>query len=272
MIVRKYWTSITAEIVVHGSPCEVVCYGGSNESMADAEVEAKKKVKIMEAKLNGDSSSLESYTVEIKEELINSIDERNVITRNRYGALVLNSENTIFLDIDYPRTTFLSSLFGLFSAKPKTTNEIKKILFNQVVEVAENSFSQLSFRIYETKRGYRVVAIGENVGPNTELARELFKRFNCDYLYTQLCYKQDCYRARLSPKPGYIRYKALKVKFPRSDDEQRVFGDWLRGYEEKSENYSVCRLVHSVRETRYLDEVIKVHDDYCKVSKNLPLG
>ena len=41
-----------------------------------------------------------SYYALIREEIIQEIDDQNVISRNHYGAEVLNSENVVFVDCD----------------------------------------------------------------------------------------------------------------------------------------------------------------------------
>ena len=266
MFVRRHWAKIEEKLWIDGEELKISCYGGSNESLADAEDEARKKVKLIESKIKGDYSPLENYVVEIREELVEEIDERNIVTRNRYGVLVLNSEDHIFLDLDEPKYGFFD-IFKSYSLKMK-----KEKIRQQAIKVADSQYKDLSFRIYETRRGYRVVAIGKNIAANSELAKSLYKKFNCDPVYSKLCEKQECYRARLTPKPSNMKYKGFRNKYPRTEGEQNAFDEWLEGYKEKSKNYAVCKVIDSIRETRYLDEVITYHDEVCKVESDLPLA
>lgn len=91
------------------------------------------------------------------------------------------------------------------------------------------------------------------------------KDFHADYLYDALCVKQNCYRARLTPKPYRIKQKRIKVMYPvRSTAEQDQLGDWIKEYRDKSSRYSTCHLVKEFGKVE-MNSVIAYHDRWAKV-------
>jgi hypothetical protein len=105
------------------------------------------------------------------------------------------------------------------------------------------------------------------------MVSELFKRFNCDRTYIFFCKRQQCFRARLSPKPSYIKTKGIKLKFPLNEEQNSQLDNWLKDYEATSEEYATCRFKielgdYSGRE----HSTIREHDSYTKAHSGLPLG
>jgi hypothetical protein len=88
----------------------------------------------------------------------------------------------------------------------------------------------------------------------------MMDEFNCDPLYTRLCIKQGCYRARLTPKPYRMSMRAFKVRFPRNGEDQE-FQEWLRNYESASRNFCVCKLMEQIGRNDSLNEVVQLHDE-----------
>ncbi|MBQ6102185.1 MAG: hypothetical protein IJL06_00770 [Kiritimatiellae bacterium] len=94
---------------------------GSNVSAAEAEAKIDRRVELLRRTEGRDLSVEESdavheslldiggrradggYESAICEEILEEPDARNAVTRNRYGAEVLNSEDTCFLDVDEVR-------------------------------------------------------------------------------------------------------------------------------------------------------------------------
>ncbi|MCI0550821.1 MAG: hypothetical protein L0287_07695 [Anaerolineae bacterium] len=146
------------------------------------------------------------------------IDDHSAITRNRYGAQVLNAENLMILDIDKPRATG-----GLF--KKKDTRPPKDHIFDMVRNLAASAkYKDYGFRTYETYQGARVIVLGKSFDPRNSETRRMMDEFNCDPLYTTLCNKQGCFRARLTPKPYRMKMHPYKVNFP-SAETGVIFGN-----------------------------------------------
>jgi hypothetical protein len=256
MIIYKYWIIEKQKIIIDGVEQEIICYGGSNISAEDARVKAREKAGKIERKIAGEKHLFEDYEVEIREELLQEVDAYSVITRNRYGARVLNVEKMMILDIDKPKST--GGLGGLF--KKKDTRPPKEQIFEMVKTLATTKYKDYTFRIYETYQGARVIVLGRDFDPRDGETKKMMDEFNCDPLYTLLCIKQGCYRARLTPKPSRMKFRSYKVKYPREGDDSE-FQRWVSEYESVSRSFSVCKFVEQVGANRPMIEVVRFHDD-----------
>lgn len=258
MKIYKYWTIEKQKIIIDGVQQEVTCYGGSNISMDDARARAREKAEKIQRKIAGEKHLFEDYEAEIREELLQTIDDGSVITRNRYGARVLNVEKLMILDIDKPKPAGGGGLAGLF--KKKDPRPPKEQIFEMVRSLATTKYTNLGFRIYETYQGARVIVLGRDFDPRDSQTKKMMDEFNCDPLYTLLCIKQGCYRARLTPKPSRMKFRGYKVKYPREGDEGE-FQRWVLEYESMSRNFSVCKFIEQVGATYSAPEVVRFHDD-----------
>src|SRR5215216_4094808 len=126
MKLYKYWFTEKQKIMIEGNEQEITCYGGSNLSLEDAGIKAKEKVEKIKRKIRGEKHLFDEYEAQIREEILQIIDDHSAITRNRYGARVLNVENLLILDIDKPKTSF-GDLF-----KKKDAGQDKLKIFDMV--------------------------------------------------------------------------------------------------------------------------------------------
>lgn len=217
-------------------------------------------------KIGGEKNIFDDYQVEIREEILKVVDEQAVITRNRYGAQVLNAESLMFLDIDKPKDS-LGSLF-----KKSTPQQGKEKIFTMVRKLAADSkYAGLAFRIYETYQGARVIVLGKNFDPQDRATLDMMNEFNCDTLYTSICRKQGCFRARLTPKPYRMKMRAYKVKYPRETTDIQ-FESWLQTYERESRNFNVCKFVGQVGSSQYLTDAVRLHDEITRANTNQALA
>lgn len=255
MKIYKYWFTEKQKIMIDGNEQEITCYGGSNVSIEEARTRATEKVDKIKRKIKGEKHLFDEYEAEIREEILQIIDDHSAITRNRYGAQVLNVEKLMILDIDKPKTSF-GDLF-----KKKDALQDKQKIYDMVQKLAAMSkYQGYAFRIYETYQGARVIVLGKDFDPRDRETQKMMDEFNCDRLYTTLCQKQGCFRARLTPKPHRMKIQRFKVQFPRQDDDPQL-QNWLAEYERASRNFSVCRFVEQVGASHPLSEVIRLHDD-----------
>lgn len=256
MKLYKFWVTEKQRISIDGTEQDITCYGGSNISVEDARTRALEKIEKVKRKIHGEKHLFDEYEVEIREEILQIIDDHSAITRNRYGARVLNVENLMILDIDKPKVT--GGLGGLF--KKKDTRPPKDRMFDMVRDLATTKYANLGFRIYETFQGARVIVLGKSFDPRDQETLRMMDEFNCDRLYTTLCQKQGCFRARLTPKPQRMQMRRMKVTFPRQGEDPEL-QQWLVEYENESRNFNVCRFVGQIGASNPLSEVIQLHDD-----------
>ncbi len=267
MRIFKYWVAYSQQLNINGNHSIFrfnsdltpnnehifTTYGGSNFSEDDAKKDAKRKLdrvqKIMNQEISPDD---EDYEADIKEEILHEIDSENIVTRNRYGAEILNCKKTMFIDVD----NCYRGLFDIFrglTPKESTLKRIKK-------KTQRKDYSHLGFRVYETFKGFRVMVVHKDFNPKSNESDKMMRAFSADYLYKRLCKKQNCYRARLTPKPFRIDVKGIRIIFPKKDPiQEKRITKWIEEYNSKSKNFSSCKLIfkHGRSTT---NRIIEYHD------------
>ena len=83
--------------------------------------------------------------------------------------------------------------------------------------------------------------------------------------------KQNCYRARLTPKPYRMRAQTIKIKSP-LDCETQAYQDWETSYTETADNFKVVSLVKNIGSDFASDPIIKEHDRICNLDSQSPLA
>ena len=212
------------------------------------------------------------YSVPICEEFVEQIDARNIVTRNRSGALVLNSEDHAFFDIDFdclPPAGLWHKLQVILGKRPAQTPEER--LFDIIRSQLNDSFPYTPARLYRTAKGFRLLLNISHDADSPETAN-IMRMFHCDRLYAELCSRQKCFRARLTPKPRRIGVTgASKFRFPYAEETVPAHKLWVEQYEKKSADFAVCRLVKSFG-PEFRSPVIEYHDRMCNCSSPLPLA
>jgi hypothetical protein len=266
MKIYKHWAVEKQKILIDGHEQEITCYGGSNISLEEAKSRAKEKAEKIKRKIKGEKHLFDEYESEIREEILQIIDDHSAITRNRYGAQVLNVEKLLILDIDKPKTTFTD----IFRKKDAAQNKLK--IFDMVRKLAAApKYQEYGFRIYETYQGARVIVLGRDFDPRDGNTRKMMSEFNCDGLYMTLCHKQNCFRARLTPKPYRMKIRRYKVQFPREGDDTEL-RQWLADYERESRNFSVCKFIEQVGTRHSVNDVVGLHDEITGANFRQPLA
>lgn len=267
MKIFKYWVAESVKIDIQGEIKDLTTYGGSNVSLEDAAQSARGKIEKVKRKIGGDRHVFDDYEVEIREEILQVVDDKTIVTRNRYGAQVMNAETLLFLDIDKPKPAGLGGLF-----KKNTPESGKERIFDMVrKQAAGSAYAGLGFRLYETYQGARVIVTGGNFEARSRETQSLMNEFNVDPLYASICRKQGCFRARLTPKPWRMKMKAYKVRYPREDADSQ-FNEWLRAYEQASRNFRVCKFIEQIGAGSGMSEAVRLHDEMTGANLQLPLA
>jgi hypothetical protein len=213
-----------------------------------------------------------------------------VVTRNVYGCLVVNSPRVFFADIDYPIqlneggvglleiiggiAKLFKKLFGLgkkgnpYSTtgdapdpKPESKPEHKmtpdELIVSRVKSVVQAN-PGLGARLYRTKNGFRCLITSRTFDPMSQEAADLLVAFDSDPLYMALCHAQECFRARLTPKPWRCGVRKPPTRFPFTDthDEQR-YRLWEENYQDKTAGYSTCVFIEAFG-SRQIDPAVQV--------------
>ncbi len=215
---------------------------------------AREKLKRIQGWLQGNNfpNAYEYLGQPRREEIVREIpgdgEPSAIITRNHYGAWVLNTAETMVVDIDFP------------PALPKGLGEILRAVFLpgfraqqkiQARECVERGIHEWqartagsALRLYRTHSGWRVILIDRLRAPEAEASVSLMRELQGDPLYIRLTQKQKCYRARLTPKPWRIGMSNPPHPFPRETDETRAAHTaWSNAYEKACEGKTTCVLV-----------------------------
>ena len=274
MKIYHYWVEKLGAIQVGDSVQPTRVYGYSDISHEDAEERAEWLLSQIQLRVNGEETEWGYQERPIREEIVREFSPENIVTRNRYGALVLNSEKLFFIDVDAneifsePKFRFLGISFG--GGKPLTDPEI----LDRIRKVAARpEYREVTIRVYKTCAGYRLLLPRGGFEPGSEPMEKLMADFNSDALYAQLCCAQHCYRARLTPKPYRIGQSGIKAVWPTTPEHELRLNRWLERYQEKSEHFATCHYLESLGPyIGKLDPVIGYHDEMTRAATTLPLA
>lgn len=287
MRIPKYWSRQRVSQDVDGEPLELSCSGWSYSDMGGAVAKAFERAERM-FKAIREGRPAKEYSLyldrPVKEEIISefSADGLDVIvTRTNYGSLVLNTASVMFIDIDQPAPRMGSlwdALKSLFTGRRKAVavdwGPWEAGVLENVDRVCQGR--QLSLRLYRTYKGMRGLVTNRLFEPDSPEARAILKDFQSDELYVRLCKTQDCFRARLTPKPIRCGLKVPAHRFPyenkRELDEQR---EWESGYSAAIESFATCKLVGEFGGRQCLEsigKIVKLHDGMTKVDSGLALA
>ena len=196
----------------------------------------------------------DEYSVLLLEPVVQQLNEALVITRNRYGVQVLNSTSLCFVDVDDVPLSFAETVRGWFGNK--LTPEDK--LLGIVRSLCEQD-SSFGARVYRTHNGWRIMLTGNDLAPASPRMKQLFAALYADPLYATMCERQQCWRARLTPKP----YRVGITRFPRPVDSESIHSPesqkWIVRYESACVGKAVCRLVDCMG-CPILGEGVDLHD------------
>ena len=280
MNIPRFWASASEATEVAGRSLPLLAFGWSHESHAAALAKARERLARVQERVRRGEELPKGYGYAdrpVREEILRELPGGSdaaaaLVTRNRYGALVLNTTRALFIDVDVPKPRKIGAIARLFGAR--AVDPAAPILGR--IRTALRGVAGASFRIYRTAAGFRVLATDPPIEPESPRARQLFETAGADPHFVLLCRAQQSFRARLTPKPERCRLARPADSFPREGEAaQRAFAAWLRRYEEVSASYAVCRLVESVGLGRVHDEIaplLAIHDAETKVASDLPLA
>lgn len=270
MRIGKYWQLGRFTNPDHPQK-EFCCWGVSNLSNEDALCDARKRADCIIRKMQGAPAHNDRYEADIIEELVEKISERSIVTRNRYGARVLNTCDVTILDVDVFQQS-LSSLIAncfkrIFGKKIPVAQTPKQTTLLHIDSVL--SAQILDARVYETRAGFRVILNTSHLDPASNAFLAFSRKLRADPLYASLCKRQRCFRARLTPKPYRMRIPVCRYTWPQTEDTYRKNQAWVESYEARSRDFSVCRLVKTYGNDFSENAIIRFHDELTCTGKKL---
>ncbi|MCX7626460.1 MAG: hypothetical protein N2Z21_09655 [Candidatus Sumerlaeaceae bacterium] len=282
--VPRYWARAQREVETRlGGTLLLTKYGWSNSSVDEAELRAARMLDELVARVMA-AETLDSYSygtrAPMREELIQEISHgTNVVafvTRNSYGALVINSARAMFADIDCPKPkpsgSLLKRLFG--GTGPAPSDPAQEAL--ERIAAWSRRHPEYSVRVYRTNAGLRVLFTSHAFEPADPSSGRILEELGSDPLYVRLCKAQKCFRARLTPKPWRIGMQVERHTWPAADaHHEAAMARWVKAYDGRRERFAVCCLQTQFGSGDVLDEigpVLRVHDEVCRVGQSLPLA
>lgn len=279
MYIPRAWTKVTAEARFPDGRTKPVSVWGWGEDEFRAKAKGSERLqRVLERVLRGGPFP-ERYAYgkrPVREEILQSIDGKSkdepsgLVTRNGYGAQVLNTAQLLFLDVDVGTPGLfrgIRDLLGGGSAHDRALSSLRDAL---------QRYGRATFRIYRTARGLRAMAIDREFDAAADEAQALMRATGTDPSFAILCQVQRSFRARLTPKPWRCRVSAPPGKHPRQDAALRQrFQSWLLDYEKAASDYATCRYLETIGNsspTRAARELIELHDRVTRCDTVLPLA
>lgn len=263
-----------------------VACGWSFESLDKARAEALARAqRIFEAIAGGRRPKEYEYLDRpIREEIVQTIDvgqdEPVLITRNRYGALVLNTASVFFADVDCPPASprgVVEALLWPFSpARRRRRREALREETLSRVRAWAAANSARRFRLYRTHSGLRLLFVDRTYEPGSPEVSDMLSELGADPLYRRLTEKQQCFRARLSPKPWRCGVGRPPSSYPWSSSaDERAYRRWETEYTDACRGFRTAVLESgdgAAAEHPAIQRVIRLHDDWSCKAAELPLA
>jgi hypothetical protein len=283
MKIARYWIKGKAQALLEsGRTITVGAWGWSESSREEAQARAEQSARKAARRIEAEEPLPRSYGYSDRpprEEIVEEIQDDAgatfaLITRNTYGALVLNTRDLMFIDIDVPEETYsligkLKSLFGKEVETPATRTRKK------IEELAAIN-SGYTIRLYRTYAGFRCAVLNKTIAPLSSESERLLKAFNADPLYMTLCRNQQSYRARLTPKYWRCGARRPPARFPwETSEAEALYRTWEREYSEQSKEFATCRFITQFGTHAAAPELlplIELHDRFTKAKTELKLA
>lgn len=134
-------------------------------------------------------------------------------------------------------------------------------------------------RLYETPAGYRVMVVHRTFDPSDPEVADCFRQLDADSQYVKMCSMQQCFRARVSPKPWRIgiadRYRPRPGVWPVKPEWLPIRAAWVAEYDRATRDFASCRFVEAFG-TGPTDpaaaSVQRLHDELCRATSDLPIA
>lgn len=285
MKIPRYWAKESHQVRdADGRIYSFTCWRWSDTSGDEARGQAKARAMELARKFLS-HERLDRYPYgerPLREEIIEAIRGREnreigIITRNAYGALVLNAAQVMFIDIDFPResglTAFLRTVRKRFGAAVLSPEEERLRGIEQWARMNPG----WGMRVYRTFGGFRCLITDRVFDPTKESTLEVLKGLKSDPLYIRLCLRQECFRARLTPKPWRCGTTQPPSRYPWETSEAELkYRRWETEYRRATSKYTTCKLVKEIGGSRQMhpdvEIILSVHDRLSCLGADRKLG
>ena len=289
MHIPSFWSKVESQArSPNGNEVHFACWGGSQTSVAEAQILARGVAERIASRIRRGEGFPERYAYgdrPLREEILGKIDgplgdPTAVLTRNAYGVRVLNAAQALFIDVDLPAPAPFCALL----------RRMVRVLFRSRVAPPPDHFAAAlaklekwlaghpdwGVRVYRTRAGLRYLVTHAPFEPGSAQSEATMEYLGCDPQYVILCRAQQCFRARLSPKPWRCGISPPSVRFPwGSAAEERAMRSWEARYDSAIQGSATCSLLKILGSPRIdpaIAALVKLHDEDTRAESGLPLA
>lgn len=134
-------------------------------------------------------------------------------------------------------------------------------------------------RVYRTPAGLRLLAMHRLFDPREAEVTACFDALGVDPMYARMCFNQNCFRARISPKPWRMGLPRMRPPYSAvwrpEHAELPARQQWIETYERESKAYAACRFVETLGSGASdpdADAVRELHDAFCQADQDLKIA
>lgn len=167
---------------------------------------------------------------------------------------------------------WLANLWSKLSGGPRA------VALKQIERVM-HAYSNWRARLYSTPAGFRLLVTHQTFDPTSSEVGEFFTALGVDRVYAAMCQRQGCFRARISPKPWRINMERHIVPrrggWPVADELLPERQRWVEDYDKLAIDFASCRFeteYGTMPECSEAAAVVRIHDDFCRATRTLPLA
>ena len=133
--------------------------------------------------------------------------------------------------------------------------------------------------LYRTPAGLRMLATHRRFDPRSPEVQACFEALRVDPAYERMCRNQNCFRARVSPKPWRIGLS--RIRPPRSAAWRPQYAElperqaWIAEYERRAASHASCRhlgMFGTGTADPQIGAVRRLHDTLCQADSGKPIA
>lgn len=134
-------------------------------------------------------------------------------------------------------------------------------------------------RVYRTPAGLRALALHRRFDPREAEVTACFDALGVDPMFARMCRNQNCFRARISPKPW--RMGLSRMRPPYSAAWRPEHADlparrqWIDAYDRAAQGYAACRFLDTFGSAAADADALAVqqlHDAFCRAEQDLKIA
>src|ERR1700737_2791424 len=208
MKIPKYWAN-RVQVVQQpdGKALRLASWQWSDLSIDEAQQRADARLIFLAEKVSA-GTELDRYGYgerPLREEIIQPLSSHSgseiaVVTRNAYGAQVLNTTNAMFIDIDFPENDGGGSPAGSLQRMPGARPPGRQDQVVQRITTWASRQPELGIRIYRTFGGLRCLITNQLFDPGQANSIDILRALESNPLYIRLGQAQGCFASRVPPK------------------------------------------------------------------------